>query len=161
MSSTGAPLSIGSDEYWACPSVSLATSFEVTLWRNSSAPGPSTVTSPMWETSKSPAAVRTAMCSLMRPAYSTGMSQPPKGTILAPLSRCAEFSGVFCSTRESRYHIRSWLPDPVLDRLQHALDDLVEADRRGVHVDGVRHTGKRRIGPSRVCVVALADLALD
>src|SRR5687767_924150 len=142
MSSTGAPLSIGSDEYWACPSVSLATSFEVTLWRNSSAPGPSTVTSPMWETSKSPAAVRTAMCSLMRPAYSTGMSQPPKGTILAPLSRCAELRGVFRSTRLSRYHshLGSDLrpPDLVLRRLQHALHDLLEADGGGVHVDRAR-----------------------
>ena len=41
----------------------------------------------MWDTSKSPAAVRTAMCSAMTPEYSTGISHPPKGTIFAPLSR--------------------------------------------------------------------------
>ena len=61
----------------------------------------------MWETSKRPAAVRTAMCSLMSPAYSTGMSQPPNGTIFAPLSRCAAFKGVFRSTGIPRYHTPS------------------------------------------------------
>src|SRR5713101_4272445 len=48
----------------------------------------------MWETSKRPAAWRTAMCSEMRPAYSTGISQPPKGTIFAPISRWTACSGV-------------------------------------------------------------------
>src|SRR5688572_33080054 len=127
---------MGSDEYCARPSTSLETSLEVVPWRNACAPGPSTVICPMWETSKRPAALRTAMCSLMRPAYSTGMSHPPNGTILAPLSRCAELRGVFRSTRLSRYHshLGSDLrpPDLVLRRLQHALHDLLEADGGGV-----------------------------
>ena len=41
----------------------------------------------MWETSKSPAALRTARCSPISPEYSTGISQPPKATIFAPLAR--------------------------------------------------------------------------
>src|SRR6188474_1250201 len=39
----------------------------------------------MWLTSKSPAAVRTAVCSLAMPEYSTGMDQPPNGISLAPI----------------------------------------------------------------------------
>ncbi len=49
-----------------------------------SEPGPRSWMSPMWLTSKSPTAVRTAMCSAIRPEYSTGMSHPPKSTIFAP-----------------------------------------------------------------------------
>ena len=48
----------------------------------------------MWLTSKSPTALRTALCSSMMPEYWTGMSQPPKSTILAPSARWTEFSGV-------------------------------------------------------------------
>jgi hypothetical protein len=51
----------------------------------------------MWETSKRPAAWRTAMCSAMSPEYSTGISQPENATIFAPLSRCTPFSGVLRS----------------------------------------------------------------
>ena len=87
MSSTGQPVGIGSAEYWACPSTSFATLLAVVRWRKARAPSPSTSNWPMWETSKRPAAVRTALCSAMRPEYSTGMSHPPKGTIFAPLSR--------------------------------------------------------------------------
>ncbi len=86
-SSTGQPFGIGRDEYCACPSTSFATSLDVVRWRNARAPSPSTSIWPMWDTSKRPAAVRTAMCSAMRPEYSTGISHPPKGTIFAPLSR--------------------------------------------------------------------------
>src|SRR6187397_3125686 len=39
----------------------------------------------MWLTSKSPAAVRTAVCSLLMPEYSTGMLKPPNGISLAPI----------------------------------------------------------------------------
>src|ERR1700733_3582493 len=53
----------------------------------------------MWLTSKRPTAVRTARCSAMRPppgqGYSTGMSQPPKSTILAFRARCVALSAVF------------------------------------------------------------------
>src|SRR5262249_1395985 len=41
--------------------------------------------SPMWLTSKRPAAVRTAVCSLEMLEYSTGMDHPPKGISLAPI----------------------------------------------------------------------------
>src|SRR5690349_800405 len=53
----------------------------------------------MWLTSKRPAADRTAMCSATTPppAYSTGMSQPANGTILAPDERWRALSGVFLS----------------------------------------------------------------
>src|SRR4029077_10727629 len=40
---------------------------------------------------------RVARCSLTRPVYSTGMSHPPKSTILAPKRRCAELSAVLRS----------------------------------------------------------------
>src|SRR6187402_517432 len=39
--------------------------------------------SPICETSKTPTPLRTALCSAIRPGYSTGISQPPKSTILA------------------------------------------------------------------------------
>jgi hypothetical protein len=102
MSSTGQPLGIGRAEYWACPEASFATLLAVTRCRKAMAPSPSTSNCPMWETSKRPAAVRTALCSAMSPAYSTGMSHPPKGTIFAPLSRCTAWSGVLRSSAIGR-----------------------------------------------------------
>ena len=39
---------------------------------------------PMWETSKTPAPVRTARCPSVTDVYCTGISQPAKSTILAP-----------------------------------------------------------------------------
>src|SRR5258708_30547005 len=53
--------------------------------------------SPMWLTSNMPTPPRTARCSHIRlplHGYSTGMSQPPKLTILAPRRLCSAFSGV-------------------------------------------------------------------
>ena len=38
----------------------------------------------MWETSNTPASVRTARCSAMMPSYCTGIAQPANGTIRAP-----------------------------------------------------------------------------
>src|SRR5262245_20662356 len=66
----------------------------------SSACGPRIKMSPIWETSNTPTPVRTAKCSFIRPplaGYSTGMSQPPKSTILAPSRRCSALSEVFLS----------------------------------------------------------------
>src|SRR5271156_3349686 len=65
-----------------------------------SACGPARRMSPMWLTSKIPTPVRTAMCSLMMPqpiaaGYSTGISQPLKSTIFAPIWRWTAFSAVF------------------------------------------------------------------
>ena len=50
--------------------------------------GPSTSISPMCETSKTPASVRTARCSASTPSYCTGISQPAKGTMRAPAATC-------------------------------------------------------------------------
>src|SRR5258708_27430255 len=64
-----------------------------------SACGPARRISPIWLTSKMPTLVRTAMCSLIIPhpidaGYSTGMSQPLKSTIFAPIWRWTAFSAV-------------------------------------------------------------------
>src|SRR3984957_3530694 len=45
----------------------------------------------MWLTSNKPARVRTAMCAARMPEYSTGISHPPKFTILAPVDRWTAF----------------------------------------------------------------------
>src|SRR5271156_7013232 len=53
--------------------------------------------SPMCETSKIPTPLRTALCSAIMPpadGYSTGMSQPLKSTIFAPIWRWAALSAV-------------------------------------------------------------------
>ena len=51
----------------------------------------------MWLTSKTPTPLRTARCSAIRPpylGYSTGMSQPLKSTIFAPIWRWTAFNAV-------------------------------------------------------------------
>src|ERR1700676_899780 len=48
----------------------------------------------MCERSNSPARLRTASCSLRMPAYCTGISNPPNGTIRAASARCASYSAV-------------------------------------------------------------------
>src|SRR6202020_2142968 len=68
-------------------------------WTAARACGPAKRISPMWLTSKIPTPVRTAMCSLIIPApiaagYSTGMSQPLKSTIFAPIWRWTALSAV-------------------------------------------------------------------
>src|SRR5262249_26066648 len=53
--------------------------------------------SPMWLTSNTPTPPRTARCSHIRlplQGYSTGISQPPKFTILAPRRLCSALSAV-------------------------------------------------------------------
>src|SRR6185437_6240376 len=54
----------------------------------------------MWLTSNTPTFPRTLLCSATSPpvdGYSTGISQPPKSTIFAPIARCMAFSGVLRS----------------------------------------------------------------
>src|ERR1700730_17053767 len=51
----------------------------------------------MWLTSNRPACVRTASCSERMPEYSSGISQPPKLTILAPKRRWTSLRAVFLS----------------------------------------------------------------
>src|ERR1700682_5789102 len=69
-------------------------------WQASIAPGPLIMMSPMCETAKIPTPLRTARCSFMSPpvaGYSTGMSHPPKSTILAPRLRCIALRDVLRS----------------------------------------------------------------
>src|SRR5580765_7258270 len=49
----------------------------------------------MWLTSNTPARVRTARCSAVMLEYSTGISQPPNGTMRALDAQCRAWSGVF------------------------------------------------------------------
>ena len=93
-SSSTPPSSRHSTEYWAPRSAIFVTSFERTRWRNASAPGPLVSTSPMCDTSNTPAFVRTATCSWRMPSYCTGISQPAKGTSLAPAASWRSNRGV-------------------------------------------------------------------
>ena len=69
------------DEYCAPPSAIFGDVVgEQPLQERLRACGPAVSISPMWETSKMPAAVRTATCSSRMPAYWTGISQPANGT---------------------------------------------------------------------------------
>src|SRR5436190_18621126 len=95
MSSTNVPCSVVSAEYCAWPTESLAASLLVSHWTAWRASAPAISIWPMWLTSKSPAAVRTARCSSVMPEYSTGMSQPANSTMRAPCDRCRALSGVF------------------------------------------------------------------
>jgi hypothetical protein len=62
-------------EYCACPEVMPRASLTVAFWIRSSAPRPESTNSPMCETSKRPAASRTARCSEVMPeGYCTGIS---------------------------------------------------------------------------------------
>src|SRR5580704_10785807 len=79
-------------------------------WTASSDPGPRSWISPMWLTSKTPTPVRTAMCSAIRPEYSTGMSQPPKSTIFAPMRRCMTLRAVLRSATEAGVATAGVLP---------------------------------------------------
>ena len=80
--------------YWARPGPILARSLVRVACSRSRAPAPSTRTVPRWLTSKATAARRQARCSAMVPVgYDSGISQPPKGTILAPSRRWAASSG--------------------------------------------------------------------
>ncbi len=54
----------------------------------------------MWETSKSPAALRTARCSSMTPEYWTGMRHPANSTSLAPARTWASWRGVCLSSSD-------------------------------------------------------------
>src|SRR6476659_6742099 len=88
------PSSFVRSVYWAWPGEMRSRSFESAPCSSSPARGPSTSSSPMCETSNTPASVRTARCSGITPSYWTGISQPAKGTIRAPSSTCRSWSGV-------------------------------------------------------------------
>src|ERR1700690_3208460 len=84
------PRSLHIKVYWPSPGASLRMSLVRTEFRNAAAPEPLTVTSPMWEMSKMPAALRTARCSSVMLVYCTGISQPPNSMSLPPSFWCAE-----------------------------------------------------------------------
>ena len=63
--------------------------------RKAQALGPLASHTPMWLTSKRPAACRVALCSSMTLLYHTGISQPANGTIRAPNFLCVSLSVVF------------------------------------------------------------------
>ncbi len=84
-SSTKVPSGVSSAEYCTSPGPSAPTSLQQIRLTKAFRSGPVTSNSPMWETSKIPAPVRVALCSAWMPVgYCTGISQPAKGTILAP-----------------------------------------------------------------------------
>src|SRR5262245_58426798 len=88
------PRSFVRSVYCASPSPRRSRSLESIDWRKAAAAGPSTWSWPMCETSNAPAAVRTARCSGITPAYWTGISQPANGTILPPAATCRSWSAV-------------------------------------------------------------------
>ena len=69
-------------------------SFVHSRFKNASASFPCTVISPMWETSKTPHASRTALCSARIALYCTGKAHPPNSTILPPSLIWFAYSGV-------------------------------------------------------------------
>ncbi len=121
------PCSVRKAEYWALPSSSAATSLHVRCCTVSNAFGPRTRISPMCDTSKRPARVRTARCSSARPEYSTGMSHPPNDTIFPPRARCLSHRGVRLSDDGRGGHRRAGLygtlPAPSTERMHRARGD--------------------------------------
>src|SRR5699024_11384265 len=92
-SSITAPDSSQHKVYWALPAATLRMSLVRQVLTNSAAPGPETRALPRWLTSKSPTAVRVAVCSATVPVYWSGMDQPPNGANVAPASTWRECSG--------------------------------------------------------------------
>ena len=71
-------------EYRAWPSAMPEKSLVIRLFTLARASAPRSTSSPMWLTSNSPQAERTALCSAITPLYCTGSSHPAKGTIFPP-----------------------------------------------------------------------------
>src|SRR5438067_7678842 len=92
------PSSLQSRLYWAWPGARLPTSLVTRRCRKLAAPLPRKATRPMWLTSKSPAAPRTAACSWRTLEYCCGISQPAKSTIRPPNARWRSKSGVRLGT---------------------------------------------------------------
>ena len=97
VSSMTPPASLQMKQYLARPRRRSVADPVSTQSRKGAANSPLMYTRPMWETSNIPTAVRTARTSERIPAYWTGMSHPPKGTIRAPIATWAGCSTVFSS----------------------------------------------------------------
>src|SRR5437588_7675826 len=133
--------------------------------------------SPMWLTSKTPTPVRTAVCSAMRPEYSTGISQPPKSTIFAPRRRCIELRAVLrrvgadVSVRVDKRESSPELVTVTERELQgqRALDTGSRCRRRdgsALLFKGLRHIGTSQTGklperPAAGCTRHLSELDVD
>src|SRR4051812_30729954 len=135
------------------------TSFDRSHWRQRSASGPLVSISPMCETSKTPARLRTATCSWRIPSYCTGISQPANGTSRAPARSWRSNSGVRRSVSAAgtgRPQVTPWRSGHELQRkLAHPqrpdhLERLLGAgpgagdggDRVADHALGVDHEGR-------------------
>src|SRR5579862_3141238 len=91
----------------------------------------------MWLTSNRPTRSRTARCSSRTPLYSTGMSQPPKSTILAPMPRWTALRGVRFSS-EGAAVMNNQASTGVKDRSQLVAARLVAARLRGTdHLEAI------------------------
>ena len=93
----------------------------------------------MWLTSNSPARVRTAMCSSTMPEYSTGMSQPPNGTILRAKDAMAGVErrllerrgrGMCHQTRQDSQPLQRALAGPYPMEVYYAAQSGVKEDSR-------------------------------
>src|SRR3990172_7781923 len=107
-SSTKVPSGVVRAEYCTWPTPSREASFVVICCTASRAPRPLNSNSPICETSNRPALLLTARCSSRIPAYWTGISQPPNGTILAPSCRWTSNRGrseEHTSELQSRLHL--------------------------------------------------------
>src|SRR5918994_5345397 len=102
------PCSFVSNVYCAWPAPIRSRSFVSRPWRYSCAPPPASSSWPMWETSKTPALVRTARCSSVIELYCTGISHPAKGTRRAPRAAWRSYRGVRRSVCTG--------PDPIRNR---------------------------------------------
>src|SRR4051812_41232654 len=103
----------------------------------------------MWLTSNTPTALRTALCSSMMPEYCTGISQPPKSTILAPNARWTEFKGVVRRAGSDGMKIQAntpeWRVNARVPSVRHRVQDVVDAQAE--RESGILLGVLRRVGP--------------
>src|SRR5947209_1412364 len=111
------PCSLHNRLYWAWPGARFPTSLVTRRCRKLAAPGPPKATRPMWLTSKSPAAPRTAACSSRTLEYCCGISQPAKSTIRPPSCRWRSKSGVRLGTLGALGVLRRALRVEVFEQL--------------------------------------------
>src|SRR5688572_27958166 len=143
MSSMNVPSGVSNPEYCACPTLSFAASLHEIRRTAASASLAAISISPMWLTSKMPARVRTAMCSLVIPAYSTDISQPAYGIIRPFRARWRALSGVFRSSAAVEADTRKTLNDSIR-RMAHLATDLavtLPEDRPGMLAKAIGAVG--------------------
>src|SRR3954447_21350460 len=125
-SSTTPPSSLQHRVYCAWPGPIRERSLVRQPSTNAAAPGPRTVPVPRCETSNSPTAVRTAVCSAITPppAYSIGIDQPLKSASLAPRATWRSCRGeVLTAGHGSRVHRIDAVP-PTISATDRPLEKL-------------------------------------